>query len=119
MKVKQERINQIVLKEVSDIIQFTLKDPTIGFITITDVQVTNDYSYATIYVSFLGKQERNEAGMKALNRAKGFIRSELAKRLTIRKVPDLIFKLDDTLNKSRKIDAILQEIHKNDEKVSK
>lgn len=119
MKVKQERINQIVLKEVSDIIQFTLKDPTIGFITITDVQVTNDYSYATIYVSFLGKQERNEAGMKALNRAKGFIRSELAKRLTIRKVPDLIFKLDDTLNKSRKIDVILQEIHKNDEKVSK
>lgn len=115
MKLKQERINQIVQKEVSDIIQFTLKDPTIGFITITDVSVTNDYSYATIYVSFLGKQERNEAGMKALNRAKGFIRSELAKRLTIRKVPDLIFKLDETLNKSRKIDAILSEIHKSDE----
>lgn len=116
MSIKQERLSQIILKEVTDIIQFHLKDPTIGFITITDVKVTNDYSYATIYISFLGKQERNEAGLKALNKGKGFIRSELAKRLTIRKVPELIFKLDDTLQQSRKIDAIINEIHKEDNK---
>ncbi|MEG0077751.1 30S ribosome-binding factor RbfA [Anaerorhabdus sp.] len=114
MSIKQDRLNQIIFKEVSEIIQFNLKDPNIGFVTITDVQVTNDYSYATIYVSFLGKQERNEAGLKALNHGKGFIRSELAKKLTIRKVPELIFKLDETLIKSRKIDAILQEIKKDD-----
>ena len=100
MSVKQERVAQIILKDVTDIIQFSLKDPNVGFVTITDVQVTNDYSYATIYVSFLGKEERKQAGLKALNRAKGFIRSELGKRLSIRKVPDLIFKLDDSLEKA-------------------
>ena len=61
MSIKHDRLNQIIYKEVSEIIQFNLKDPNIGFVTITEVQVTNDYSYATIYVSFLGKQERNEA----------------------------------------------------------
>ncbi len=114
MSVKVDRLNQIILKEVTEIIQFQLKDPSIGFITITDVDVTNDLSYAKIYVSFLGKKERNEAGMKALQRSKGYIRSELAKKLTIRKIPDLIFKLDETLEKSRKIDEILHQIHKND-----
>ncbi len=114
MSIKMERLNQIVLKEISDIVQFSLKDPQIGFITITEVKVTSDYSFATVYVSFLGKQERNEAGLKALNRSKGFIRSELSKRLTIRKIPDLIFKLDETLNQSRKIDSILMSIKKDE-----
>ncbi len=111
MSVKVERLNQIILKEVTEIIQFELKDPAIGFITITDVQVTNDYSYAKIYVSFLGKKERNEAGMKALQRSKGFIRSELARKMSMRKVPELLFKLDETLERSRKIDAILKKIN--------
>ncbi|MFV0479711.1 MAG: 30S ribosome-binding factor RbfA [Anaerorhabdus sp.] len=114
MALKVERLNQIVLKEVTEIIQFQLKDPSIGFVTITDVEVTNDYSYAKIYVSFLGKKERNEAGLKALQRSKGFIRSELAKKLTIRKIPDLIFKLDETFEKSRKIDEIITQIHKDE-----
>lgn len=111
MSVKQERVAQIILKDVTDIIQFSLKDPNVGFVTITDVQVTNDYSYATIYVSFLGKEERKQAGLKALNRAKGFIRSELGKRLSIRKVPDLIFKLDDSLEKGERIDSIISQIN--------
>ena len=75
------------------------------------MQVTNDYSYATIYVSFLGKEERKQAGLKALNRAKGFIRSELGKRLSIRKVPDLIFKLDDSLEKGERIESIISKIN--------
>ncbi|MFQ8581310.1 MAG: 30S ribosome-binding factor RbfA, partial [Holdemania massiliensis] len=70
-----------------------------------------DYSYATIYVSFLGKEERKQAGLKALNRAKGFIRSELGKRLSIRKVPDLIFKLDDSLEKGERIESIISKIN--------
>ena len=82
---------------------------------MTDVQVTSDYSYATVYVSFLGKEERKQAGLKALNRAKGFIRTELGKRLSIRKVPDLIFKLDNTLEKGQGIDSILSQISENEE----
>ena len=111
MSVKQERVAQIILKDVTEIIQYDLKDPSVGFVTITDVDVTNDYSYATIYVSFLGKDERKQAGLKALNRAKGFIRSSLSKRLTIRKVPELIFKLDDSLEKGERIESIISRIN--------
>lgn len=109
---KQEKMNNIVQKAVSEIIQFELKNPKIGFVTITDVSVTNDLSYATIYVSFLGQDARKEAGLKALNQSKGFIRSELAKRLTVRKTPELIFKLDDTLEKGNRIEKILFDLNK-------
>lgn len=107
---KQEKMNHICQRAISEIIQFELKDPKVGFVTITDVQVTNDNSYAKVFVSFLGKQERAEAGLKALNRSKGFIRSALAKRLTIRKTPEIIFELDHSLEQGNKIEKILAEI---------
>lgn len=110
--IKQERLNQIILREVTNIIHFELKDPSIGFVTISDVEVSNDHSFATIYVSFLGKQARKEAGLNALIKAKGHIRSELAKRLTTRRVPDLIFKLDNTLEKAERLNEIFQQIEK-------
>ncbi len=113
MSVKAERIAGIIQKEVSSIIQFELKDPKVGFVTITDVTVTNDLSIAKIYVSFLGQKAREEAGLKALNRSKGFIRSTLSKRLTIRKTPELIFLIDDALTRGNKIEDILQQINKN------
>lgn len=112
MTVKAEKIAGIIQKEVSDIIQFSLKDPKIRFITITDVTVTNDLSIAKIFVSFLGQKPREEAGMKALQRSKGYIRSELAKRMKIRKVPELIFKIDDSLERGNRIDQIISEINK-------
>ena len=107
---KQEKMNHICQRAISEIIQFELKDPKVGFVTITDVQVTNDNSYAKVFVSFLGKQERAEAGLKALNRSKGFIRSALAKRLSIRKTPEIIFEIDHSLEQGNKIEKILAEI---------
>ncbi|WP_071442319.1 30S ribosome-binding factor RbfA [Traorella massiliensis] len=107
---KNDKMNHIVQKAVSEIIQFELKNPKVGFITITDVQVTNDNSYAKIFVSFLGKEERAAAGLKALNQSKGFIRSALAKRLTIRKTPELIFEIDHSLEQGNKIDKILNDL---------
>ena len=112
MTLKAEKIAGIIQKEISEIIQFSLKDPKIGFITITDVTVTNDLSIAKIYVSFLVQKPREEAGMKALERSKGYLRSELAKRMTIRKVPELLFKLDDSLERGNKIELIISEINK-------
>ena len=111
MTLKADRISGIIQKEVSEIIQFSLKDPKVGFITITDVSVKNDLSIAKIYVSFLGQDARKEAGMKALERSKGFIRSELAKRMSIRKVPSLVFLADDSLEKGNKIEKIIADIH--------
>ena len=71
MKGKSDKIAAIIQREVSSIIQMELKDPKVGFITITDVTVTNDLSIAKIYVTFLGKQARIDAGMKALERSTG------------------------------------------------
>lgn len=112
MGLKKDKMDNIIQKEVSEIIQFELKNPKIGFVTITDVEVTSDMSYAKIFVSFLGQDARREAGLKALNQSKGFIRSELAKRLTIRKTPELIFQLDNSLEKGNKIEKILHDINK-------
>lgn len=109
---KNDKMNAICQRAISEIIQFELKNPKLGFVTITDVQVTNDNSYAKVYVSFLGKQERNEAGLKVLNQSKGFIRSELAKRLSIRKTPELIFVQDKSLEQGNRIESLLSDLKK-------
>lgn len=112
MSKKNEKIAELIKRNISEIIQFDLKDPKIGFITITDAQVKNDLSYAKVYVSFLGQNARKEAGMKALERSKGYIRSELSKKLSTRKVPELQFVLDDALDKGNKIEKIIANINK-------
>lgn len=114
--LKQKRLNQIILKDITEIIQFDLKDPSVGFVTITGVEVSNDHSYANVYVTFLGKKEREEAGLKALNRAKGFIRSELSQRLDIRRVPELSFVIDTAMENGRHIDDIISQIHEKEGK---
>ena len=90
--------------------EIDLKNPKLGFVTVTDVQCTRDLSQAKVYVTFLGKQERNDAGMKILKQSKGFIRSTLAKRMTIRKMPDLIFIQDTSLEQGNRIERILKDI---------
>ena len=109
--IKQKRLEGTIRKNISDIIQFGIKDPNVGFVTITDVQVSNDHSFAKVFVTFLGKDARAQAGLKALNRAKGFIRSELSQRLDIRRTPELIFVLDETEMKARHIDEIIHNLH--------
>lgn len=111
MSTKAEKMSGIIQKEISQIIQFELKDPKVGFVTITDVKCSSDLSIAKVYVSFLGQDARKEAGMNALKRSKGFIRSELAKRLSIRKTPDLVFLQDDSLEKGNKIERIIFDLN--------
>ncbi len=111
--IKQKRLEGIIRKNLMEILQFDVKDPNVGFVTITDVKVTNDHSFAKVYVSFIGATNRKEA-LAALERAKGFIRSELSQRLDIRRCPDLIFEIDKAEENARHIDTIIDEIHKND-----
>ena len=111
MGLRQEKIQSLFQREITDIVQFLIKDPKRGFVTISEVQVTNDLSYAKVYVSFLGKEERNEAGLKVLNNAKGYIRSELAKRVKVYKVPELKFVLDKSLENAKRIEDIIKKIN--------
>ncbi|SDC87647.1 ribosome-binding factor A [Paenibacillus sp. UNCCL117] len=110
-KIRVGRVGEQIKKEISQIIQSELKDPRIGFITVTGVDVTNDYSQAKVYLSVLGTDEQREETLKALGRSSGFIRSELGKRIRIRKIPDLQFKFDASIDYGSKIQSILHQIN--------
>lgn len=102
-----DKIDSMILREISMIISQEINDPKLGFPTVTEVDVSPDLNSAKVYVSFLGKNYKKRDGLEALRRAKGHIKSELAKRVRLRKIPDLTFIVDDTLDKAERIDNIL------------
>jgi len=104
------QIESHLYREISLIIQQEFSDPKLGFVTVSEVKVSSDLRHAKVYVSFLGKQERNEAGLKVLNKAKGYVRSLVAKRVKLHTVPQLSFVLDDSLKKAQKIDELVAKI---------
>ncbi|CAM3535317.1 30S ribosome-binding factor RbfA [Erysipelothrix sp. HDW6B] len=114
MSVKKERIESIIKRELAPLIVNRLNDPSLSFVSITDVEVTNDFSFATIYVSFLQDKDKKK-GMEALRRAKGILRSEVAKSLSIRRTPELLFKLDESSEHGTRIDTILESLRKDEE----
>lgn len=107
MAGRVDKLDSILLKEISSIIQFELNDPKIGFATVSEVKVAPDLSKADVYVSFLGKNYKKRDGIEALRRSKGHIKTELAHRIKIRKIPDLHFYVDDSLDKIERIENII------------
>ncbi|MFS0727886.1 30S ribosome-binding factor RbfA [Paenibacillus sp. 1P07SE] len=110
-KIRVERVGEQIKKELSQLIQSELKDPRIGFITVTGVEVTGDLSQARVYLSVLGNEEQKEETLKALARGKGFLRSELGKRIRFRHTPDLIFKFDSSIEYGSRIEAMLDQLN--------
>ena len=109
MAYKLDRVANLIQRNISEILQFEVKED-IGLVTITRVRVVNDYSYAYVYVSFLNENDK-EKGLAGLEKAKGFIRSKLASRMDLRKLPALIFKHDDSFEQGQKIEEELIRIH--------
>ena len=107
-KIKQEKLAVDIQRYISEIIQFDMGHINVGMVTVTKVKVSDDNSWAKVYVSFLDKDR--EKKLEALKNAKWLIRSELAKRLTIRKTPDINFVLDDSYQKGEHIEEIIKEI---------
>lgn len=107
MANKQERIASIIKKNIAEIVQFQVKDPHLGFVSIPEVRVSKDFSYAKVYVSFF-KDEDIEPSLEVLNKAKGFIRSELAKKMDTRRVPEISFALDEGYKREQRIDELLK-----------
>jgi len=110
MAYKRERLEKIIEREIGSMILFDVKDERIQYATITNVNLTGDLSIATIYFTVFGNENQIDNTAKALFEAKGFIRSLLAKRMTVKKVPDLIFKYDNSYENGKKIDEILSTI---------
>ncbi len=116
MKVRPNRIGEEIKKEVVLLIRNGIKDPRVdSLLSITDVEVTRDLSYATIYISRYGSGQQRPDALDGMKAAAGFIRSELSRRLKLRTVPELIFKLDDSLEYGAKIETILHQIHEDEQ----
>ena len=97
-------------KEISYILANEIKDKNIEFVTVTAVKVTNDLSYAKVYVTILN-QDKKEQIMKALKKASGFIRTELADKLEIRHIPELNFVYDESIEYGNRIENIIDNLH--------
>lgn len=112
MSLRSNRVAEQMKKELGDILNRKLKDPRLGFITITDVEVTGDLQQATIFISILGNEKEREDTLLALEKAHGFIRSEIGNRMRLRKVPELLFEMDSSLEYGNRIDELLRDLNK-------
>ena len=111
MSVKTERIANLLVREISDILQNEVYDEDIKFVTITACKVDTELSLAQVYCTVLNESKKDKC-LKDLNAAKGFIKTELAKRkLEIRKIPDLRFIYDESISYGKKIENIIKEIN--------
>jgi ribosome-binding factor A len=111
MSLRANRIGEQMKKELSDIIGQKLKDPRIGFVTVTDVQVTGDLQQAKVYITVLGDDEQKANTLNGLEKAKGFIRSEVGQRIRLRKTPELFFEFDESIDYGNRIETLLKGLH--------
>jgi ribosome-binding factor A len=100
---RQEKLGELIAVETSDLLRTRMKDPRIGFASITHVEVSGDLRHAKIFVSVMGSEEEQKDTMKALKHATGFLRHELASRLVLRYMPELVFKLDTSIVQGARI----------------
>ena len=112
MSIKGEKLSHSFVEEISKIISEEVKDKRIGFVTITSAKVTSDLSYAKVYFTTLGADIKEAT--KALNKASGFIKIELSKRIDIRKMPEIEFIYDESIEYGNKIEELIEEIHEKD-----
>jgi len=114
VSVRTTRVAEQMKKEIAAIIEHQVKDPRIGFITITNVELSNDLRHAKIFFSSLGNEEQQKKSLEGLENAKGFIRKEVAQRIQLRYAPEILFRIDNSIEHGVKISQILSKI-KSDE----
>jgi ribosome-binding factor A len=106
---RTDRVNALLRHELQQLIQQEVKDPRVGFATVTDVETTPDLRHAKVFVSVMGADAEADASIAALQEARAFLRHELAARVTMRRVPELDFSRDRTLDRAMRIDELLRE----------
>lgn len=114
-----QRIGEELRRVISDIIRSKIKDPRIPeIISVTNVIVTNDLSFAKIFVEIMGTKEEQEEALEGLNSAKGFIKKEISTEVKLRQMPELIFILDETLDINQKMEELIEEVKHENDKIS-
>lgn len=111
MRIRPERVGHLMQREIADILANKLRDPRLGaMVSVTDVEVTSDLSFARVYVSVLPQDENRDRVLAGLQNAAGFVRRELAPRLGLREVPELRFLLDTSIERGARVEDLLRRI---------
>jgi ribosome-binding factor A len=104
------RVDEAIRQVLGDAVSADLKDPRVGFITVTDVRTSADLRHARVYVSVLGDAEQREASLDGLRSAHGFLQARVARELRLKRTPTLDFTYDDTTDRAMRLDALIDEI---------
>jgi len=111
---RQEKLGELIAAELSELLRTRVKDPRVGFASITHVEVSGDLRHAKVFVSVMGSPEEREATMQGLKNATGFLRHELATRLVIRFMPEIVFKLDKSIEEGSRILELINKVEQED-----
>ncbi len=115
MKFKRSlRVSELIKREVSSIIFFTIKDPSVKSVNLTFVKVTDDLKYAKIYYRVLGDDKAKDNASRGLERAKNFIRAEIGHRTELRFIPEIEFCYDTSIENAEHIESLIKKIHNPD-----
>lgn len=114
MSIKIDRLNNLFIEEISQILRTEIKDERINFVTVTDASITNDLYYAKVYVTVLDDNKKDEI-IKLLNKASNFIERELSKRIEIRRMPNITFVYDKSIEYANNIEKIIERINENEQ----
>lgn len=107
---RQEKLGELFALELSDLLRTRVKDPRVGFASITHVEVSGDLRHAKVHVSVMGTHEEQVATMRGLKNAAGYLRHELASRVTLRYMPELTFKLDTSIEEGARILNLINQV---------
>ncbi len=115
---RSARVEDLLRQEIAEIIMHRLKDPRIGFVTVTKVELSDDLRHAKIYVSVF-EEDKRDAAIKALRAAAGAVKAEIGSRVRLRYMPELDFRIDHTEEHRTRMDALFNEIQKSDGRTGK
>lgn len=111
---RMERVNELLLSEISRVVLREVKDPRIGFATVTRVETSRDLHHARVLISVLGSRDQKRQSLDGLNSASGFIRSQMSRELHLRYTPELQFILDDSLERAAEISKLITDLELDD-----
>ena len=113
---RSEKVADLIQKEISGMLLKNLKDPRIGFVTITRVAVSQDYRSAKVYFSVMGNLEDRNRSVEGLNSAKGYVRRELGRRLGLRYTPEIVFQFDPSIEYAIHMEEVIHHLQEEREK---
>lgn len=115
MTTRQEKINELLREEISDILRRDMKDPRLGFVTVTGAEVTADLRHAKVFVSILGTDEERARNMAVLKSAEHYVRQAFGRRARMKTLPEIEFRLDTSVDQGVRIFELLEQIKHEEE----